>query len=122
MVFFAIWWALDELHLVRLRLRHRRRGSTAVTLVQMAGALVVAAGIPPAFADRTSRSSSSVYVIMRLAMVGQWLRAAGERPAAARDGHAVRRRITLVQVLWVAPVSLPPRSVLVVGSSCSRWR
>ena len=55
-----------------------------VTMVQMIGVLVLAAGVPRMFAsiERSGRLDNSVmvlgYVIMRLALVFQWLRA-GQR-------------------------------------------
>ena len=45
------------------------------TLVQIAGGLVVAAGVPAAYAGNFSIITVG-YVVMRLAMVAQWLRAA----------------------------------------------
>src|ERR1700719_985118 len=61
-----------------------------VTMVQMIGVLVLAAGVPRVFAsiERTGRLDNSVmvlgYVIMRVAMVFQWLRAAKDDPARRR--------------------------------------
>src|SRR5256885_6970776 len=64
-----------------------------VTMVQMIGVLVLAAGMPRMFAslERTGHLDNSVmvlgYVVMRLALVFQWLR-------AAKD-DAGRRRVCL---------------------------
>jgi low temperature requirement protein LtrA len=59
-----------------------------LTLLQMAGVLVFAAGIPAAFQRFDLATVVAGYVIMRLALVAQWLRAAG-RPA--RRSSAYRR-------------------------------
>src|SRR4029077_15105595 len=64
-----------------------------VTLVQMVGVLVLTAGLPPLFSsiERSGHLDNSVmvfgYVVMRLALVFQWLR-------AARD-DLPRRRVCL---------------------------
>lgn len=46
-----------------------------LTFVQMFGVLVLAAGIEPLFASFDARLAASGYVIMRVAIVGQWSRA-----------------------------------------------
>jgi low temperature requirement protein LtrA len=70
-------------------------------LVQMTGALVFAAGIPRAFAEQDFKICVAGYVVMRLALVGQWLRAAysdpEHRPTALR--YAVGT--TVAQIGWV---------------------
>ena len=77
-----------------------------VTLVQMAGALVVAAGVPRALGDENFSVVVVGYLIMRLAMVFQWLRAA----RTDADGRTTALRyaagITVVQVLWVLRLQL----------------
>ena len=73
-----------------------------LTLVQMAGVLVLAAGVPAAFGRRRLPAVTLGYLIMRVGLVAQWLRAGGRAP-----GSAARRRcryavgITVVQVGWL---------------------
>jgi low temperature requirement protein LtrA len=86
------------------------------TFVQIAGVLVVAAGVPRAFNDMDFRLMLAGYVIMRIALVAQWLRAAREDPS----GRAVARRfaigVGLVQVGWVLRPLLPtPLDVIGFG-------
>src|ERR1700694_6006355 len=63
-----------------------------VTMVQMIGVLVLAAGVPRMFTsiERSGHLDNSVmvlgYVIMRVALVFQWLRAAHGDPARRRRG------------------------------------
>ncbi|MEV6492710.1 low temperature requirement protein A, partial [Actinoplanes sp. NPDC051633] len=77
------------------------------TLVQIAGALVLAAGVESAFDHADYRAITAGYVIMRLAMVGQWLRAA--RNDSQRRATALRYAagIALVQVFWLVRLALP---------------
>jgi low temperature requirement protein LtrA len=77
------------------------------TLVQMAGVLVLAAGVPAVAQDRDFGIVTLGYVVMRLALVGQWLRAA----ASAREFREPALRyavlVTVVQVLWLLRLLLP---------------
>ena len=59
--------------------------------VQMAGALTLAVGAPRAMLDIDSRTIIIGYVIMRAAMVTQWMRAAITRSRASRHLRALRR-------------------------------
>lgn len=78
------------------------------TMLQMVGVLVLALGIPQVFASIAdgahvdSRALVAGYVVMRIAMVIQWLRAARQDPdrRAACLTYAVT--ITVAQLGWVA--------------------
>lgn len=79
-----------------------------ITFVQMVGAVVLAVGIHDVFQEEPSYVVALVgYIIMRIAMVSQWLRAARE--------HAVLRKVCLTyavgiliaQVCWIGFVFLP---------------
>ncbi|WP_252394145.1 low temperature requirement protein A [Candidatus Mycolicibacterium alkanivorans] len=72
------------------------------TFVQMAGALTIAAGAQRAMLDNDFAAIVVGYVIMRVAMAGQWTRAAISDPDYR--GTCVRYAvgILVVQVLWVA--------------------
>jgi low temperature requirement protein LtrA len=77
------------------------------TMVQMIGVVVFALGIPAAFAsiDHGTFLDNRVivlgYVVMRVALVGQWLRAAAQDPARRRTALAYAAAVSLVQVGWV---------------------
>ena len=76
----------------------------------MAGVLILAAGIPRAFDDRDFGVVTLGYVVMRLAMVAQWLRAAAVRSRrAARPRVRYAVGIAVVQVGWVAPAGAARR-------------
>ena len=80
-----------------------------LTMVQMAGVLVLAAGVPAAFEDGDFRAVSSGYLIMRIGLVAQWLRAGVEDPAGRRDGAALRRRASPSSQVGLAAAAVPRR-------------
>jgi low temperature requirement protein LtrA len=84
-----------------------------VTMVQMIGVLVLAAGVPRVFAsiERTGRLDNSVmvlgYVVMRVALAFQWLRAAKDDVARRRVCLTYAATISIAQVGWVAQIIVP---------------
>src|ERR1700694_362424 len=83
-----------------------------VTMVQMIGVLVLAIGLPRMFAsiEHGEHFDNAVmvlnYVIMRIAMVFQWLRAARQDPARRRVCLTYAVAISIAQVGWVALIVL----------------
>lgn len=83
-----------------------------VTMVQMIGVLVLAIGLPRMFAslERGNHLDNSVmvlgYVIMRMAMVFQWLRAARQNPDRRRACFTYAVAISIAQIGWVAQIIL----------------
>lgn len=81
-----------------------------VTMVQMVGVLVLAIGLPRMFAsiERGEHPDNSVmvlgYVIMRVALVFQWLRAAKQDPARRRACLTYASAILIAQVGWVVQI------------------
>ena len=69
--------------------------------VQMTGALVLAAGIERAFSERDIRLVVVGYVIMRLALVSQWVRAGISDPPHRTTAYRYAIGIALVQVGWI---------------------
>src|SRR3954452_14038435 len=80
MVFFAIWWAWMSFTWFASAYDTDDVPYRLLTLLQMSGVLVLAAGVPAAFDDGNFTAVTIGYVIMRIAMVAQWLRAAREDP------------------------------------------
>ncbi|WP_207925905.1 low temperature requirement protein A [Actinocrispum wychmicini] len=105
--FFAIWWAWVNFTWFASAYDTDDVPYRLLTLLQIAGVLVMAAGIPEAFEHRDFTVPTIGYVIMRVAMVIQWLRAAREhtagRPAALRYALG----ISVVQLCWVVRLFLP---------------
>jgi low temperature requirement protein LtrA len=80
----------------------------ALTLVQMAGVLVVAAGVPAAFEHNDFRAIVVGYVVMRIAMVAQWIRAGVEHPETREAAFKYAGGIFVVQFLWIGRLFVPP--------------
>jgi low temperature requirement protein LtrA len=78
------------------------------TMVQMLGVLVLALGLPAMFAsiDEGDTVDNAVlvggYVVMRVAMVFQWLRAARQAPERRRACLTYATTILLAQAGWIA--------------------
>jgi low temperature requirement protein LtrA len=95
-----------------------------VTMVQMIGVLVLAAGVPRMFAaiERSGRLDNSVmvlgYVIMRVAMVFQWLRAAKDNRVRRRVCLTYAATISIAQVGWVVQIVAPlaASGAIILGS------
>ncbi|MFF0780926.1 low temperature requirement protein A [Streptomyces sp. NPDC003720] len=108
MVFFAIWWAWMNFTWFASAYDNDDALYRVVTLVQIAGVLVLAAGVAPAFERHDYLVVWLGYVIMRLAMAAQWLRAAGSAEGAERT-TALRYAggVLLCMVGWLGLVLLP---------------
>jgi low temperature requirement protein LtrA len=107
MVFFAIWWAWVNFTWFASAYDVDDVAYRLLTFIQIAGALVLAAGVTSAFSGSDFATITAGYVVMRVAMVAQWLRAAASdpvgRPAALRYAFG----ITVLQVGWVLRLFLP---------------
>lgn len=81
-----------------------------VTMVQMIGVLVLAIGLPRMFAsiEHGEHLDNSImvlgYVIMRVAMIFQWLRAAKQDPARRDICLTYVTAIAIAQIGWVAQI------------------
>ncbi|MEU8589172.1 low temperature requirement protein A [Streptomyces sp. NPDC048664] len=108
MIFFAIWWAWMNFTWFASAYDTDDVPYRVTTLVQIAGVLILAAGVPRAF-DTADYSIVVVgYVVMRLALTTQWLRAArGERGGARTTALRYAGGVVLVQSGWVAFGLLP---------------
>jgi low temperature requirement protein LtrA len=110
MVFFTIWWAWVNFTWFASAFDTDDWLYRLTTIVQMAGALIIAAGSRPAMADLDFRLVTQGYVLLRLAMLAQWIRAGHDtrelRPVAWRWAGG----IAIVQALWVARMEWLPAS------------
>jgi low temperature requirement protein LtrA len=79
-----------------------------ITMVQMVGVLILALGLPTMFESfrggdhLDNRVMVLGYVVMRIAMVFQWLRAARQDPGRSHICRTYVATIVVSQVLWVA--------------------
>jgi low temperature requirement protein LtrA len=72
-----------------------------LTLLQMAGVLVYAAGLPAEFQHYDFGTVVAGYVIMRLALVTQWLRAAHSHPEGRPSTLRYAAGVTVIQACWI---------------------
>jgi low temperature requirement protein LtrA len=107
MTFFAIWWAWMNFTWFASAYDTDDVPYRLLVLVQIAGSLVIAAGIPRVFADTDFTVIVIGYVIMRLATVIQWLRAAAADPPRRRTATRYATGVAAVQVYWVLLLFLP---------------
>ena len=110
-VFFAIWWAWINFTWFASSFDTDDVPYRLLTMVQMAGVLVLAAGVPAALEHGDFGAVALGYVIMRLGLVAQWLRVAADDPASR--GLALRSAtgIAIAQAAWVLWLGPPRRSV-----------
>jgi low temperature requirement protein LtrA len=113
-VFFAIWWPWMNFTWFASAYDTDDVAYRLLTFVQIAGVLVVTAGVPSAFEQLDFRIMVVGYVIMRIALVGQWLRAAREDPAGRPVAIRFAIGVGLVQLGWVARLAVGPPLGLVL--------
>ncbi|MFE0509653.1 low temperature requirement protein A [Streptomyces sp. NPDC058964] len=125
MLFFAIWWAWMNFTWFASAYDNDDMLYRAVTLIQIFGVLVLAAGVSSAFRDHDYLAVWLGYVIMRLAMAAQWLRAARSAEGAERTTDLrYAGGVLLCQVGWLGLVLLPEPArpwvflVMVIAELC----
>ncbi len=105
------------------------------TMVQMVGVVILALGIPTAFATIAesdhvdNRVMVAGYVVMRIAMVFQWLRAARQDPQRRSACLTYATAITIAQFGWIGvvfvessvPVTLALYVALIVIEFLGPW-
>ena len=92
------------------------------TIVQMVGVVVLIFGLPVSFASTAEGGSPnnlllvSGYLVMRVPLIGLWLRAAREDPAHRRSAIAYAVVVAVAQAGWVLTVVVPaPVPVIVTA-------
>ena len=120
-VFFAIWWAWNQFTWLASAYDTDDVLYRVCTMVQMAGVLVLAAGVPRAFGGSFLYVTIG-YLIMRVGLLGILARAMYEDPAS----RAVSRRyligIVVVQTGWLfsllfVPAELKGLAFIVLASA-----
>ncbi|MEU8308545.1 low temperature requirement protein A [Actinomadura sp. NPDC048955] len=100
-VFFAVWWAWMNFTWFASSYDTDDIPYRLLTMVQMAGVLVLAAGVPAAADHSDYRAVAIGYLVMRAALVAQWLRAAAEDPAGRGTALRYALGITVAQAGWI---------------------
>ncbi|GAA1320486.1 low temperature requirement protein A [Leucobacter albus] len=107
MVFFAVWWAWMNFTWFASAFDSDDWCYRVLTLTQMAGAIVLAVGATPAMVDGDFGLIIGGYVVMRLALVAQWIRVACSHSSVRRTALRFAAGISVVQVLWVLFAFVP---------------
>jgi low temperature requirement protein LtrA len=107
MVFFAIWWAWMNFTWFASAYDTDDALYRILTVVQMAGVLVIAAGVPAAFDDNNFAGVTIGYLVMRVGLVALWLRASIEHPKGRVTARRYAIGIAVVQAGWLARLLLP---------------
>lgn len=108
LVFFAIWWAWMGFTWFASAFDIDDVPYRIAVGVQMAGALVIAAGVVAAFEKNDVTIITFGYVLMRVASVSQWLRASIQCPEHRTTCRRYALGISLVQLGWLANLATPP--------------
>ena len=110
MVFFAIWWAWMNVTWFGSAYDTDDIPYRIAMFVEMTGALILAAGIPRAFEQQDWTIVTIGYVVMRLALVPQWLRASVQDPLRRATARRFAIGIGLWQVYWISLLFFPPEA------------
>jgi low temperature requirement protein LtrA len=100
LVFFAIWWAWMNYSWFSSAYDNDDVPYRLLTLVEIAGVLILAAGVPRAFDDRNFDVTFLGYLVMRVGLVALWLRAARHDPAHRRAALRYAAGVSLCMVVW----------------------
>ena len=78
-----------------------------LTLLQIVGVLILAAGIPRMFDERDGGVVTLGYLVMRVGLVSQWLRAAAGHPEGRRTCRRYAAGISVCMVGWLLLLLVP---------------
>ncbi|MFI5983980.1 low temperature requirement protein A [Streptomyces sp. NPDC051555] len=113
-VFFGVFWAWVNFSWFASAYDTDDVPYRIAVLVQIAGVLIYAAGVPRAFDANDWTIAVVGYLVMRVALTVQWLRAAaGERGPARRTALTYAVGLLVCQAGWVA--------LLVAPEGMRRW-
>jgi len=107
MAFFGVWWAWMNFTWFASAHDADDVPYRLLTLVQITGVLVYAAAVPANVEDHVFALSVIGYVIMRLALVTQWVRVGRHFPELRGRSMRYALGITLVQLMWLLIIVTP---------------
>jgi low temperature requirement protein LtrA len=119
---FAVWWAWINFSWFASAYDTDDWVYRVTTMVQMVGVIILALGVPQMFASIRDGQHLDIrvmvggYVVMRVAMVAQWLRAARQDPERRRACLTYAVAITVAQFGWLGMifVNAPVRTTLLL--------
>jgi low temperature requirement protein LtrA len=104
-VFFAIWWAWMNFTWFASAYDTDDVLYRVATLVQIAGALVLAAGVPQAFEGDWVIVTVG-YLVMRTSLPGQWLRPSRDDSRRRQASRRYALGVAVLQLGWIAKLAL----------------
>lgn len=107
LVFFSIWWAWVNFTWFASAYDNDDVAYRLSVFVIMTGALVLAAGVPQLFDERNFTLVVLGYVIMRIALVTQWIRVARDDGPRRETARRFAIGVTVCQLGWLALVLVP---------------
>jgi len=105
-IFFAVWWAWMNFTWFASAYDTGDLGYLVLTVVQMAGVLWLAAGVPAAVHGDPVPGTIG-YAIMRAGLILQWVRAGVEYPAGRGTAFRYAVGFAVVQGMWLLRLGLP---------------
>ena len=115
MTFVAIWWVWMSFTWFATGYDTDDVPYRIAVFVQMAGAIIIAAGIGRAFDDNDWSMVLLGYVVMRIPLVVMWLRAARDDPSHRRQNLIWAVGTSVMQILWVLAFLFVPGDVFVLA-------
>lgn len=107
LVFFGIWWAWMNFTWFASAYDTEDVLYRLAVFVQISGVLVYAAGVPRAMEHQDFTVGVIGYVIMRIGLISQWLRAAHSDPEHRTCCLRYAGGIFVCQLLWIALLFAP---------------
>lgn len=107
---FAIWWAWVNFSWFASAYDTDDWIYRLMTMLQMVGVIILALGLPQMFTsvEHGGHVDNAVmvagYVVMRIALVGQWLRAAKQDPAHRSACLTYAAAVTVAQIGWIVQI------------------
>jgi low temperature requirement protein LtrA len=121
MVFFAIWWAWMNFTWFASAYDTDDAMYRVAVFCQMAGVLILAAGVPRAFAEGKFAVVTIGYLVMRVGLVSQWIRVARSKSATSASATRYAIGLPVLQIGWIAllwvdaPYARPCFAILVMA-------
>jgi low temperature requirement protein LtrA len=107
LAFFTIWWAWMNFTWFASAFDTDDPPYRVSVLVQMCGVLVLAAGVPRAMDHMEYGLITAGYVIMRVGLIANWLRAAAGSPEYRKTALRYAIGVALCQAGWIALLFMP---------------
>lgn len=107
-VFFGVWWPWVNFTWFASAYDTDDVLYRLLTFVQIAGVLIVTAGVPRAFENFDYSVTVIGYIVMRAALVAQWIRVALEDPKGRSVALHFAFGIALVQGAWAIRLGFAP--------------